>query len=505
MSQLRKRLIVFSIGLLLCLLILEFSLRVVGVYYVSRSETDKTVDPDAQVVVLSIGDSVTFGIGAPQGMSYPEQLERLLNDAGDGRKYIVINRGRPAQNSAQLLTRLENQLKQFKPDIVTILIGAQNQANYFGFQEYLSKQKKKEENAFYRIHNIFDHIRIYKFVRLMLRHNVETAGRITEEKIVEPVAAEPAVTPAEMAPISAGQPSPDQLPENWQNMTPEELADFPGTNGPAAPNMYPDPSKNNTPECVAAVAMKMNGEYDKALESILSVIDKQEVESECYNVAGGIYTDKEEYDNAIEMFKKGIERDPGQFRNYEGIGDCYRGKGDVAAAIDWYEKGFAAARYDSLYELCYVGISDSYKITEQYQRGTTFFSKEMKREPVSDDYLHALAADYYAMFKMYGEDEDVHDWIAADIEDILALCARYNAKPVLQNYPTEKPIAELYKRVAQKNMIPFVDQNKSFRPYTKDGILDKGFFVPDGHPNEKGYHIMAENIFKVLKRNVLEH
>lgn len=501
MAESRKRLIVFFLGIVIIFFVLEIALRVVGVYYINLSEADNKIDPDAEVTILSIGDSVTFGIGASQGMSYPDQLERMLNATGVEIKYTVINRGRPAQNTAQLLTRLEGQLKKFTPDIVTILIGAQNQANYFGYQEYLSRQRKNNQNIFYRIHNIFDHIRVYKFVRLILRHNViskEELLEIPKEELLDIEPIPEVVGPVDYLPVSEGE-----LPENWKELSLEELADYP-TSGPHAPSIYPNTSKKNTPECEAGVEFKLNGEYDKALASILGIIEKQEVESECYNVAGSIYSDMEEYDNAIKMFKKGIERDAGEFRNYEGIGECYRAQGDVERAIEWFEKGFVAARYNTLYELCYVGLCDSYKASGQFQRAREFFSKEMKREPVVKDYLHTLASDYFIMFKDYGEDEDIHDWIRADIEEILAMCARYNAKPILQNYPTEAPIAELYEKIAGKNIVPFVDNNTSFRPYTAEGELDDEMFVPDGHPNEKGYHLMAENIFKVLKENFLK-
>lgn len=486
MQRSTKRFAVFFLGFLIFLLIFEISLRVVGVYYAQRSESDIKVNLDADVTILSIGDSVTFGIGAPEGMSYPDQLGIMLNEIGTGNKYSVINRGRPAQNTAQLLTRLEGQLETYKPDVVTILIGAQNQSNYFGYQDYLTKKLENQPSLLIRLHNILDHIRIYKFFRLLFHQNVENSPNLPEKAVL------PESDEGEVVSL----PLESEMAEHLKHLRPEELGDY--VDSEAAPGMYPDDTDNNTPECVAGVNFKLNGEYEKALASILGVIKKKEVESACYNVAGTIYSDMGQCDNAMKLFKKGIEKEPGQFQNYEGIGQCYLAQGDLETAIDWFEKGFSAASYDTLYELCYVGLSEAYKHSGNNKRAIGFFSKEMNREPIKDDYLHQLASDYLAMFHNFGKDKDIHDWISADVTEIIALCLRYNARPILQNYPTEWEIAELYRKIARKNNVLFVEQNKSFLPFTHEGELDDEFFVPDGHPNEKGYRIMAENIFNAI-------
>ncbi len=455
MKKAGKRIGAIFLGLLICLLVLEVSLRVVGVYYANKSESDTDETTDAKTGILSIGDSVTFGIGASFDKSYPAQLEEMLNSLEDGGKYNVINRGRPAQNSAQLLSRLEQQLEAFRPDIVTILIGAQNQANYYGYQDYLVRKGKKV-SLLYRIHNILDHIRVYKFFRLLILHNTNT-------------------------------------PENSLKQSPP--GDIPQAQHPQNPNV--------TPECAAAVELKSIGEYDKALALILGVIEKKDVESECYQLAGSIFSEQGKCEEAIPMFKEGIERDPAQFRNYEGIGLCYGYSRDLESALTWFEKGFDAARNNTLYELSYVGISEAYKDSDNHVRGINFFRKEIERQPPRYDYIHALATDYLTLFENYSGDKGIYEWIRSDIESIIEMCRRFNAVPVLQNYPTEKLLAELYRSIAQENDVLFVEQNISFKPYTQGGRLNDDFFVPDGHPNEAGYRIMAENLFNVINSTTL--
>jgi len=71
--------------------------------------------------ILCIGDSNTFGIGAPAGRSYPDQLRERLRAAGDVRE--VVNLGFPGLNSSQIVDRLERSLDLATPACVLFLAG----------------------------------------------------------------------------------------------------------------------------------------------------------------------------------------------------------------------------------------------------------------------------------------------------------------------------------------------------------------------------------------------
>jgi len=133
----KHQIAIFLAGMVVCLLVLEITLRIVGAIYAHRSESDEVIKYPAQCTILCVGDSETFGIGAPRIQSYPAQLQRFLNTGALQNKFNVINRGRPGQNSAQLLMRLEEYLREIRPDIVTVLIGGANQSNFSGYREYL--------------------------------------------------------------------------------------------------------------------------------------------------------------------------------------------------------------------------------------------------------------------------------------------------------------------------------------------------------------------------------
>lgn len=67
-------------------------------------------------LILAFGDSITSGVGAQPGESYPEVLQGLIN-----RK--VIKSGIPGETSGEGLTRLPNELAMNKPKLVLLCLG----------------------------------------------------------------------------------------------------------------------------------------------------------------------------------------------------------------------------------------------------------------------------------------------------------------------------------------------------------------------------------------------
>jgi lysophospholipase L1-like esterase len=71
--------------------------------------------------IACVGDSNTFGVGATNGRSYPDQLQGLLRDAGSSRR--VVNLAFPGLKSTLALDRLERQLGEATPSCVLFLAG----------------------------------------------------------------------------------------------------------------------------------------------------------------------------------------------------------------------------------------------------------------------------------------------------------------------------------------------------------------------------------------------
>jgi len=77
-------------------------------------------------VILAIGESTTAGFGVSAGQSYPDQLQRLLTDAGY--HYRVVNHGRSGSTTAMALSGLDRGMA-LQPAIVLIALGGNDQGN----------------------------------------------------------------------------------------------------------------------------------------------------------------------------------------------------------------------------------------------------------------------------------------------------------------------------------------------------------------------------------------
>jgi len=129
-----QRIMLMGAGILGALVIAELGLRGAGaVYRLARQWRAPPGRSVAQRVardrILCIGDSFTFGVGAPEGYGYPEQLERLRRQKDPPASLEVRNRGVPSANSSQILHRLERELVAFQPTVVLILAGTNNTWN----------------------------------------------------------------------------------------------------------------------------------------------------------------------------------------------------------------------------------------------------------------------------------------------------------------------------------------------------------------------------------------
>ena len=77
---------------------------------------------DGELRVIALGDSCTFGDGVADWATYSNVLERNLKHDMD-RKVTVINAGVPGYTSYQCLSYLQYDLLAYKPDLVTIYVG----------------------------------------------------------------------------------------------------------------------------------------------------------------------------------------------------------------------------------------------------------------------------------------------------------------------------------------------------------------------------------------------
>ena len=95
----------------------SLQLTAVAVWFANR--------PQPQHLVLCVGDSYTFGIGAKASdLSYPSDVAKLLRKVD--KSWKVVNAGWPDQDSRDTVLSLPGRLVHFRPSLVYIVVGARD-------------------------------------------------------------------------------------------------------------------------------------------------------------------------------------------------------------------------------------------------------------------------------------------------------------------------------------------------------------------------------------------
>jgi|GEM_PF-2648665 len=142
MKRLTKKLLTFFLGALFLALFLELSLPLFGLMH--RRLVPSSFG--AGTVIACFGNSFTAGVGAPQGESYCDQLQRLLDTSPEhsGKKFRVVNFGKSGTNSSQILLALPRLLAEHKPAIALVMTGEPNFWNYDGYHRFRARQSARD-------------------------------------------------------------------------------------------------------------------------------------------------------------------------------------------------------------------------------------------------------------------------------------------------------------------------------------------------------------------------
>lgn len=136
-----KKIFAFLLGLVFVLLLFETILRVGHFSFASHLKESKLW---GEKVILCLGNSHTYGAGAEEGFSYPEQLQKLFQN-NYSKNIQVVNEGILGMNSAQLFASLEDKINFYKPSMVILQTGGPNYWNkqLYPFQDRVRRFELK--------------------------------------------------------------------------------------------------------------------------------------------------------------------------------------------------------------------------------------------------------------------------------------------------------------------------------------------------------------------------
>ncbi len=111
------------LGIVLGLVALEATLQILAAA-IGASPRDPLPWVHDKWRVLSLGDSNTYGLSVEKAQAYPKVFESLWNAQPGNAPIEVLNLGFPGTNSSKLVKEFHRILWTFRPDMVTVMIGA---------------------------------------------------------------------------------------------------------------------------------------------------------------------------------------------------------------------------------------------------------------------------------------------------------------------------------------------------------------------------------------------
>jgi tetratricopeptide (TPR) repeat protein len=387
MKKIREKCIAFVIGLILIALLLEISLRISGTLYYNKSHADKRTSEQGAYTILCLGDSYTYGLGAPPDQSYPRQLEKILNQISKTKKFIVVNRGQPAQNSTQLLRELPNNLETVKPELVVLMTGVANDWNHTGFNAFL-----KNRGLTYKLQEVVYQTRVYKLAKLINLNLKDKIYNIRFSKTSE-------VKPGDynnqgwIYLNTHNYPAALRWFEEALRSNPKDSNSYNGlgkyyemtNNNEKAIASYKkalslNPGDTNCIPDLARLYAKTAGQ-EQAINLLNKALQRAPRDPKIYHTLGSIYTETRDYAQALNAFKKAIELEPNNSHNYNGMGQVYfKQKINLTEAAKCFKKAVEINPQDPD---SYINLGQLYSEEYKADQAITWFKQGIKINPES--------------------------------------------------------------------------------------------------------------------------
>lgn len=158
--RIRPAVAVFAAGVVAIAVIAEVSLQLAAA--LSSDRSGSASDGTASFRILALGDSHTYGARVENEESYPSQLQSFL-DKHSPATFYVINKGIPGFTTAQVRSRLAQQVNAYDPHLVLLWAGINDTWNVT--EIYGDKISWRE-----RIDGYASRLRLYKMWRVW-RHD----------------------------------------------------------------------------------------------------------------------------------------------------------------------------------------------------------------------------------------------------------------------------------------------------------------------------------------------
>lgn len=381
-------------GVLLGLVVLEVGMRIAGFTLMSLQEYRNVLSlrQKGTYRILCVGESTTADIEGV--ISYPRQLETILNERAIGMRFSVINKGMAGMGTKQIISDLEANLNKYNPDMIITMMGINDADDYFVHLDMLATSKMAR---------IVKSLKIYKLGKYLQRqfiHQHKNSSFILhgEKKARNQIVSGESMVES-VSPHIQSRYSPLDKEEDVKNNFELDLH----ANQTSLAN---DSSRGAKDDFVLS-------EETSSRNMAIPLHDES-----AYIQRGLYYKKRGLYLKAERMFAKAVEANPHGSWAYVELGQCYAEQKKYTAAINIFKRLLAVSPNNALahtwLEVCKGDID------VQEQREALEKDIELKRDHVSQCVRLGALYDIVGMYEK--RDAILKKAIELNQKDTFALC-----------------------------------------------------------------------------------
>lgn len=455
-SQVKKHKVfysrIFSVfaGIVTVFILLETSLRIIG-YYHEKQNINKNypLATDADRLIVCLGDSFTEGIGSSSKNDYPAVLDRLVK-AEFGTDYQVANFGQSGKNTKQIKDEFINYLSVKNPEVVILMAGSANYWNYYGFED---------KNEF--IYNI----RTFKLIKLLW-------NQVFSDKTVKET--------VDRSNCFSGQDY--VLNRNKFDEKLYELAliadDDSAKNLTVRDSIYSLILSKSTQEFSA----EYRNSLDSDLQQLLLIYD--------FNKGSDIDIKllTSNYYRSVYFYLLSTKSE-----HFFKMTNLFMALSECPYLEDAY--------YDLIKENIYLPISKPDFDENKICIADTILYYKTKLGLILPGAINRKVF-IEESIDLNIENGKINRWVEEDLEEIIVTCRQKGIRLIIMTYPFKyqnplyAPVNQILIDLSKKYHISIVD---NFSIFDKISVDKDSYFVADGHCSDKGYKLIAENLFKLIK------
>jgi lysophospholipase L1-like esterase len=429
-------------------------------------------------IVLCVGDSFTFGSGASSPeMSYPAQLERLLQEAAQPpRRWTVRNAGWPGKNSGELLAELPGLTKRIRPDYVCLLVGLNNR---------WSSETEGPGNDGPGVLASGTRTFTWRWRTARLAAIVADAFRTRKARndAAESRAGSSVEPPSGRRPAALERAQSLLAHPDSASVARDVLLD-----ARSEIRMMNDPA---TSALLARLLFRL-GLRSEAVEEVEHVLRSHGETPELCQAIVPALARLGRTEEAVRYAQRAVQLAPDDPQSYRGLALASKLAGNAGETVRALASGYALD-------------GDAEYLERQFRRRQ--FSRVLTPQQVSAllEDLPMEDARRKAFLGLYRESREEVDFTSRLEADLLAACdltRRAGATPLILTYPSTGvagSAVETLTEVARAERVPLVNVIPAFDKELTTRRPEE-LFVPDGHCTDLGYGLMAQEVAAAILR-----